>query len=103
MAFELTLEKMNVKLIKADENYASALTKLMPLEIKYQLREDQILLGSGFGSQPQREADTRATIMQEPIYLEYQTAKLEAKIAYQRLDTCKVICANIRNLSFYEK
>ena len=96
----IDLKQITTQLIEADENNAGALTKLMPLELAYQQRLDQLVMSSQRVSQPLREAEARASIALEPIYEEYLEAKLRARLSYQRLDTLKVVSANLRSLRF---
>jgi hypothetical protein len=98
----ITLKNVIEELMKADENYALAQTKLFPLEMKYQLRLDELQLASQRANQFQREAESRSIIMQEPLYTEYWEAKLNARLAGTRLETLREVSKALRNLAYNE-
>ena len=97
---DFTLKDISFKLIEVDDKLTTALTKLFPLEMEYQLRLDQLQLSSQRMNQFQREAESRSIIMREDIYVKYHEAKLEVKILYFSKDTLMEVSRNLRNLAF---
>jgi hypothetical protein len=96
----LDLNSITEKLIIAQEEWEDAQIKLPPLELEYASRVDDLVLSSQRASQPSREAEANQIVRQEDIYVKYWEARLRAKIADRRLDTFKVISANLRNLAY---
>jgi hypothetical protein len=96
----ISLAEINKKLIETDEELATALTKLFPLEMQYTTRYNNLMLHSGMTNQTSREAEALEVVKLEPIYEEYLEQKLQVKILYSRLDVLKEISRNMRNLAF---
>ena len=94
------LSEINTKLIETDEQLATALTKLFPLEMTYTTEYNKKMLNSGMSNQTAREAEALEQIKLEPIYIEYHEAKLQVKILYSRKDVLVEISRNMRNLAF---
>jgi 2-succinyl-5-enolpyruvyl-6-hydroxy-3-cyclohexene-1-carboxylate synthase len=96
----MNLNDITEKLVVAQEEWEDTQIKLPPLELQYQSRLDQLILSSQRPSQPLREAEANEIVRQEDIYVKYWEARLRAKIADRRLDTFKVVSANLRNLAY---
>jgi hypothetical protein len=99
---ELSLSEINKKLIETDEQLATALTKLFPLEMAYTTRYNKLMLNSGMSNQTAREAEALEVVKLEPIYEEYLEQKLQVKILYSRKDVLTEVSRNMRNLAFNE-
>lgn len=98
----MNLEEVNTKLMETTEELATSLTKLFPLEMEYTTRYNQLMMNSPRANQASREAEALETLKLEDIYIKYQTAKLDTKILYTRLETYKEVSRNMRNLAFSE-
>ena len=97
----MDLKTISNDLMKADEELATKLIALLPLEKKYTTRYNTLLVGAqGLASQPLREAEVQEQLKQEGIYDEYHEAKLQVKLAYSRRDTLMEISRNIRSYAF---
>lgn len=98
---KLDLIDLSEKLIKADEDLATALIEYTKLEKQYSSRKNQLLVSNqGLSSQPLREAETMEALKQEEIYDIYQEALLKVKLASNRYNTIKEVCSNIRNVEY---
>ena len=86
--------------METDEQLATALTKLFPLEMTYTTEYNKKMLNSGMSNQTAREAEALEIVKLEPIYEQYLEAKLQVKILYSRKDVLIEISRNMRNLAF---
>lgn len=102
----MNLKDISEKMIKAEENYAMAMSKLVPLEIEYTSTFNKLMLRSGMGSQVQREAEARQTLQNDTkygnLFNDYHEAKLNARLAYSQKQTLIEISRNLRSLAFDE-
>jgi len=100
---DIDLYDINKQLMETTESLGEKLAKLMPVEMEYQSRLDELQLQSQQANQFQREAEARKVIILEPIYLKYQELKLEVKILYIKFDCLKTVSKNIQSYAYNEK
>ena len=101
---EINLKSITMDLIKADEDYSLALTKLFPLELEFNEKLDDASISAPGASQGVRDSQAQQKMREDhnKLFINYHTAKLEAKQAWHRLDTLKVVSSNLRNLAYDE-
>lgn len=97
---DTTLRDISYKLVKTDEELATALTKLFPLELAYTRRKNDLILNSGMATMLLKEAEASNTLAMEDISDQYLEAKLRVKILYSRRDTFMEISRNLRSMAF---
>jgi hypothetical protein len=71
---------------------------LEKLETEYYGKYYKLLLGSHMGNAGQREAETRLTMQQEPIFEKYLDAKLIVRKLLTKKEILIEICRNLRML-----
>ena len=98
----MDLKKITLQLAEASENYAKVMTDLLPLEIEYQEKLDSAILKAPGASQEMRSARANQIMRvdHKDLFEKYNIARLEAKLAYHKVEVLKIISSNIKSIAY---
>lgn len=98
-------EEINMKLIDiskeletVEDEIQKSLGEYYSNEIAYTLRRNDLLLRSMLSNAPAREAEAYNIVSQEPVFEEYQKAKLTMKKLWSKKETLIELSKNFRAL-----
>ena len=98
---EIDLKQINTMLIKADEQFATALKEMLPIEMEYTTEYNKRLINvAGLATQALREAEVIEGLKNDGFWLKYKTAELNVRLAKGRLETLRTVSSNMRTIAF---